>query len=154
MDLIDHLLTFPNETAALGVLTPMGFAPNGVWDRRIVDPGVKLITVDRVMGSTTEDPNLIEQETIPGYHVSIALPEASEALEGIPPKALRVIENRELTGPDKAFHEYAVSFKGLPEGVASDMPAAQVNRVGGKIENLKFRISPRWYWHTEYPDPL
>ncbi len=163
MNLIDHLLTFANEAAAFNVLKTMGFADlnldevgNIVWDRQRVIPNVKLITADTVWDFTnpSQGVKIVDEQTISGFHISIALPEASAALEAIPPKALRVIENRGLTAPDKAFHEYAVPFKGLPEGVASDMPAGQVNRVGGKIENLLFRISLRWFWHTEYPDPL
>ncbi len=157
MTTIDHLLTFANETAALGVLTPLGFASNGKWDTGRVDPGVKLITQDAVWSTPVPDPNLNEvpvllvpELTISGFHVTIALPETSDELEQIPPKALRVIENRGLATASSKFHEYAAFHANLPEGIATDMPAGQINRVGGVIENLIFKISPRFFG-SDYP---
>ncbi len=156
-DIIDHTLSFPNEAAAFGVLSGLGFAfrdqnNNIVWDGRIVDPTVKLITADAVVDGNGDV--ITPEEIIAGFHVSIALSEASDDLEALPNNFLRLIENRMMTGLSKKFHEYAVSFKSLPEGVASNMPPAQINRVGGLIENLTFKISPRWLWHTDYPVPF
>ena len=153
---IDHLLSFANETAAFNVLKNLGFAKldkldNIVWDRSRVDPGVKLITADAVV-DTSVFPTVIitPEQTILGFHLSIALLEASDALEAIPPKALRVIENRGLATATSKFHEYAMPFKGLPEGVATDMPPGLINRAGGVIENLNFTISPR-FAGSDYP---
>jgi len=158
--LIDHTLTFANEAAAFAVLENLGFAGrddenNLVWDRSRVDPGVKLITADAVWDHTDLDnPILISpEETIAGFHISIALPEASDALEALPGNVLRVIENRELATSIKAFHEYAVAHKSLPEGVASNMPVGDINRQGGKIENLTFKTSPR-FLGSDYPVPF
>ena len=153
MTTIDHLLTFSNEAAALGVLTPMGFAPSGRWDRSYVDPGVRLITADPVWDTTDPDNHILvsPEEIISGFHITIALPEVSAALEALgPQKFLRVIEDRGLATAASKFHEYAVSTVGLPEGVATEMPAAQLNRVGGVIENVTFKISPR-FLGSDYP---
>ena len=161
MTLIDHLLTFPNENAAFGVLQSLGYTSkdeddNIVWDRSRVDPGVKLITADAVWdNSDPENPILVSpQETIAGFHITISLPEADDVLEALPQKFLRVLENRGIATKSKKFHEYAEDFKSLPEGIASDTLAEHVNRgVGGQIDNLNFRISPR-FLGSDYPDPL
>ncbi len=159
MTLIDHLLTFPDENAAFGVLQNLGYAfrdedDNIVWDRSRVDPGVKLTTADAVF-DTSDPPVLITPEqTIAGFHITISLPEVDASLEALPQKFLRVLENRGIATKSKKFHEYAEEFLSLPEGIATDTPVEQINRgVGGKIDNLKFRISPR-FLGSDYPDPL
>ncbi len=158
-EMIDHLVGFPNENAAHGVLQSLGFSfrneeDNIVWDRSRVDPGVRLITADAVFDTTVNPPVLITpEETIAGFFISIALPEASDELEGIPGNALRLIENRGLATATSKFHEYAVPTAGLPEGAAANMPASQINRVGGVIENLTFKVSPRSLG-SDYPVPF
>ena len=146
MAFIEHLLTFPNEAAAFAALEPLGFAVrnkanNLVWDTGRVDPTVRLITSD--------DPF----ETIAGFHLTISLPVASVVLEALADDVLRVIEDRDLATPSKAFHEYAASLPSLKNGVAKNLPASQLNKQAGKIVNLKFRISPRPLG-SEYPEPL
>ena len=161
MELIDHLLSFPNETAAFNVLRNLGFAqldPDGstiVWDGTRVDPDVKLITQDAVWDFSNPSQGILitDEQTIAGFHLSIALPETSDELEAIPPKALRVIENRGLATATSKFHEYSATHANLPEGVATNMPPGQINRVGGNIENLTFKISPRFFG-SDYPVPF
>ena len=158
--MIDHLLTFANEQAAAGVLQSLGFATvdgqDIIWDTSRVVPNMKLTTAEAVWDlSDPQNPVLVTpEETISGFHISIALPIASDALETIPASALRVLENRGEANKNKQFHEYAVSFKSLPEGVASDTPPGQLKRdPNGDINELTYRISPR-FLGSDYPDPL
>ncbi len=164
-DVVDHLMTFPNEEAAFGVLSLLGFARRNeanviVWKRSVVDPGpgippsgIQMITADVVLDTTVFPAVVITPEqTIAGFHITIALHEASDELATLPSPFLRMIENRGLATASSKFHEYAASHANLPEGVASDMPPGQINRVGGVIENLKFRINPRFFG-SDYPDP-
>jgi len=156
--MIDHLLTFPNETAAHNTLSKLGFGSvdadsNLVWDRSRVDPGVKLITADAVW-DTSDPPVLVTPEqVVPGFHVTIALPRASRRLHRIAGRALRVVENRRKARRRAKFHEYAERIEDMTEGVATDLDAAHITRVAGKIDKLKFRISPR-FLGSDYPDPL
>ena len=155
MTLIDHLLTFPNEDAAHAILKSLGFTSkdeedNIIWDRSRVDPGVSLITADAVY-DTSDPPVLITpQQTVSGFHVTISLPEASEELDDLPDKVLRVAENRSKAARTKKFHEYAEPTRGMPDGIASDTAAEHVERSGGKVQRMKFRISPR-FLGSDYP---
>ncbi len=156
-EMIDHLVTFNNENQAHAILLNLGFSFIGqggekLWDTRRVDPGIKLTTVEAVWDETDpHDPILITPEqTISGFHISIGLDVASDELEALPGKVLRLIENRGIATSSSKFHEYAVAHKSLPEGVASNMQAGNLNRVGGKIDSLNFKVSPR-FLGSDYP---
>jgi len=164
MTLIDHLLTFPNEAAASGVLRSLGGTTkfsgrdeddNIWWDRSRVDPGISLITADAVWDRTDpENPILITpRQTISGFHVTIALPEASTELERLANFALRVVENRDKANSNAKFHEYAEPIGLLTEGISTDTDVGHVNRSGGKVQNLTFKISPR-FLGSDYPVPF
>ena len=90
------------------------------------------------------------EEVVSGFHITISLPTPSLPLHGIINKALRVIEDRGKANKTKKFHEYAVPFGTLTDGVASDTKAEHMNKAGGKIESLAFRISPR-FLGSNYP---
>jgi len=153
--MIDHLLTFANETAAHALLDPLGFGSDDNWDRSRVDPGVKLITADAVWdNSDPENPVLVTpQEVVSGFHVTIALPDASTVLDGLPGPVLRVAENRGKANKNAKFHEYAEPTANMPEGIAADTAVEHVNRNAGKVDNMNFRISPR-FLGSDYPDPI
>jgi len=156
--MIDHLLTFANETAAHTALKKLGFGSvdeesNVVWDRSRVDPGVKLILADAVWDNTDpENPVLVTpQQVVPGFHITISLPEASKALHAT--GAVQVVENRTKATRAKKFYEYAEPLEDMTAGIATDTKAEYFELKTGKIDKMKFRISPR-FLGSDYPDPL
>jgi len=78
--MIDHILQFTNEAAALTALGPLGFASQGRWDTSRVISNQGIISTEAVWVKMT------------GFWVMIALPNVSAALKALP--ALSQIRDR------------------------------------------------------------
>ena len=91
--MIDHILQFTNEAAALTALGPLGFASQGRWDTSRVISNQGIISTEAVWDKTGPSPVLVAPEVkMTGFWVMIALPNVSAALKALP--ALSQIRDR------------------------------------------------------------
>lgn len=94
--MLDHVLMFVNEDAAHDALAAYGqrTAEGWQWAAHVIAPQ-KAVTaravvefVDGVLEVTTPE------QTIPGFFLTVSLPELSEALRDLPDNACRLIGRR------------------------------------------------------------
>ncbi len=158
----DYTLTFTDEDEAFRVLWTLGFVKHDdnqdiIWDESRVSPGVLLITVHEVRDRTVRPSvGVTPQQTIPGFHMAIALFEDDplrDELDNLSNRVLRMARNRNMATKTTAFHQYAVRTRNMPEGIATDTRAEHVERSGGEIQKVMVQHSYE-VLGSNYPDPL
>ncbi len=89
--MLNHFLKFDSEADAKAALAV--YAPDGEWDMSRVIPGQRVVLARAVWDhSDPDNPTEVSPEAIlPGYFVTISLPDLDEALRDLPDQACRLI---------------------------------------------------------------
>jgi hypothetical protein len=103
--MLNHFLKFSDEPAALAALA--AYVQDGAWDLSRVIPGQRVILARAEWDiSDPDNPALVTPEQVlPGWYVTVSLPEVDVTLRELPDHACRLIGNSETgelvyTAPD------------------------------------------------------